>query len=67
MKLTLHPDPGNGRHWRLTLEVAGVELYSDVASRSEPEAALHAARGVADALGLVAAEPDEWTPAPEGA
>lgn len=61
MKLALHPDPGVGRHWRLTLEVAGVELYADVARRDEPAVALADAARVAEALGLIASGPDEWS------
>lgn len=60
MKLALHPDPGTGRHWRVTLEVAGVELYTDVAEIGDPELALHVARNIADTLGLVIVAEDEW-------
>ena len=62
MRLTLNPDPGTGRHWRLSLEIADVELSCDVAERSEPAVGLGVARRVADALGLAAAGPDEWVP-----
>ena len=64
IRLLLHPDPGTGRHWRLSLEVAGVELSCDVAPRGEPAAALGEATRVAEALGLVADGPDAWRSAP---
>jgi hypothetical protein len=57
---SLHPDPGTGRHWRLSLEVAGVVLSCDVAEREEPAVALAEASRVADALELVADGPDAW-------
>jgi hypothetical protein len=40
IRLSLHPDPGTGQHWRLSLEVAGIELSCDVAERSEPAMAI---------------------------
>ncbi len=33
MKLSLHPNPGNGMTWELTLEVAGVEFGTEVGER----------------------------------
>lgn len=67
MKLSLHPDPGVGRHWRLSLEVGCVDLEADVGERTfsgQPEwrherfrqderaGSLEQARSVAKALGL---------------
>lgn len=62
MRLLLHPDPGTGQHWRLTLELdgQGVELSGDVARRDEHEVAIAIAGRVAVALRLVAIAPDEW-------
>lgn len=75
MKLALHPDPGIGHSWRLTLEVGDVELAADVAKRDHPsrgapivtdsfEAALQVANRVAAKLGLVMDQVDDggnWT------
>lgn len=33
IRLTLHPDPGTGHSWRLTLEIGDVEFSADVAER----------------------------------
>jgi hypothetical protein len=33
MKMTLHPDPGTGHSWRLTLEVGDVEFSADIEER----------------------------------
>lgn len=58
----LHPDPGTGRHWRISLRVAGEDLYCDVATRAERDEALRVAEVVARALGLSLSGEDQWTP-----
>lgn len=64
MKLTLHPDPGTGHHWRLTLEVEGIELSCDVARRGVlDQSVIVTASCIAEALGLVASGAHEWRPA----
>lgn len=60
MMLALHPDPGTGKYWRLTLVVGDIELSSDVALRDEPAHALAAAGRVAEELGLTVTGPDQW-------
>lgn len=77
MRLSLYPDPGTGRQWRIALEVAGTEFEADIAQRrrrlpdgrteivNRSEAWTEAAR-IAAALGLdkLESEDDEhgtWT------
>lgn len=60
MKLTLHPDPGTGHYWRLTLEVAGIELSEDVAPRAEANSAQDIGWRVARCFGLTEIEAGRW-------
>ena len=62
MKLTLAPDPGTGRHWRLTLHVGDLELCCDVAERDDSQAADRIAHDVAIELGLDMSDRREWRP-----
>ncbi len=69
MRLRLHPDPGTGRSWRITLELSnGVELAQDIDDRIDRSSrvvinhdnANDTATEVASELGLVKCGPDEW-------